>query len=126
PTVSMTAEGMFTRQLLGEDPQSGRMIESAAYITRELPRWHGDQTTYAWYYATMALYQHGGDKWNQWNEHMSRTLIERQRRDGDAAGSWDPMDRWSRIGGRIYQTAICALTLEVYYRYLPGYLKNGE
>src|SRR5690606_20991789 len=76
PTVSMTAEGMFSRQLLGEDPQSARMIESAAYITRDMPRWHGDQTTYAWYYATMALYQHGGDKWNDWNEQLSRTLVE--------------------------------------------------
>ncbi|MFG0283578.1 MAG: hypothetical protein ACF8R7_04085, partial [Phycisphaerales bacterium JB039] len=123
PTVSMTAEGMFTRQLLGEDAGSDRMIESAAFISRQPPRWESDQTTYAWYYATMALYQHGGETWERWNAQLAPELLERQRQDGHAAGSWDPRDRWSRIGGRIYQTAICALTLEVYYRYLPQYME---
>ena len=27
------------------------------------------------------------------------------------------MDRWSSEGGRVYATAMAALTLEVYYRY---------
>jgi len=44
----------------------------------------------------------------------------RQRRDGAFDGSWDPQDRWSRLGGRVYQTAVCTLSLEVYYRYRPS------
>jgi hypothetical protein len=32
-------------------------------------------------------------------------------------GSWEPVDRWSCEGGRVYATAINALTLEVFYRY---------
>jgi hypothetical protein len=55
-----------------------------------------------------------------------------QRDEGAATGSWDPLDRWSLTGGRVYQTAICTLSLEVYYRYLPMYesaprtAKNAE
>jgi hypothetical protein len=35
----------------------------------------------------------------------------------DEHGSWDPVDPWGSAGGRVYSTAINALTLEVYYRY---------
>ena len=31
---------------------------------------------------------------------------------------------WAQVGGRMYQTAICTLTLEVYYRYLPLYMRE--
>ena len=34
-----------------------------------------------------------------------------------SCGSWEPIDRWGGEGGRVYATAINALTLEVYYRY---------
>ena len=42
-----------------------------------------------------------------------------QRRPG--AGSWDVTDPHGNAGGRIYQTALSLLTLEVYYRHLPIY-----
>ena len=35
-------------------------------------------------------------------------------------GSWDPIQDGQQ-GGRAYSTAMCALCLEVYYRYLPIY-----
>ena len=53
---------------------------------------------------------------------MQRTLLAHQVKSGPAAGSWPPDDIWAQVGGRVYQTAICALTLEVYYRYLPLYV----
>jgi hypothetical protein len=56
---------------------------------------------------------------------MRRVLIETQTKEGCAAGSWDPnspkQDPWGRIGGRLMQTSLSCLTLEVYYRYLPLY-----
>ncbi|RKY14435.1 MAG: hypothetical protein DRP63_08530, partial [Planctomycetota bacterium] len=42
----------------------------------------------------------------------------RQRRGGCADGSWDPVGKWGMVGGRVYSTALNALTLEIYYRYL--------
>jgi hypothetical protein len=35
----------------------------------------------------------------------------------DAALRWDPIGEWCVVGGRVYATAINALTLEIYYRY---------
>ena len=38
--------------------------------------------------------------------------------EGCLSGSWDPFkDQWGEYGGRIYTTALGALSLQVYYRY---------
>ncbi|OHB76885.1 MAG: hypothetical protein A2Z34_10115 [Planctomycetes bacterium RBG_16_59_8] len=54
---------------------------------------------------------------------MKDALIKNQnkRTDGDKWGSWEPLDRWSPKGGRVYATAINCLTLEVYYRYASDF-----
>ena len=39
--------------------------------------------------------------------------------EADVDGSWDPVGLWASYGGRAYATAMGALCLEVYYRYLP-------
>ena len=41
----------------------------------------------------------------------------RQRMGGCEDGSWNPVGEWCLAGGRVYATAINALTLEIYYRY---------
>ena len=101
------------------------MRPSGERVRRNPPKWTEPPSTYAWYYGTLALFQHGGPEWERWNEVMTTELLANQRKDGAAAGSWDPVDRWATIGGRVYQTTICTLTLEVYYRYLPMYAVEG-
>ena len=39
-------------------------------------------------------------------------LIERQVKTGPNSGSWEPSDRWGRAGGRVYATAMAALSLQ--------------
>lgn len=117
PSAAMTAEAMFVRHLLGSPSTERRMGESAAFLLETPPRWREGAPTHSWYYATLALFQHGGESWRSWNEALVPELVANQRSDGCCAGSWDPQDRWSTLGGRHYQTAICALSLEVYYRY---------
>ncbi|MEX2219603.1 MAG: hypothetical protein WD749_12690, partial [Phycisphaerales bacterium] len=121
PTASMTAEALFCRQLLGEPRESPRTAASLEFLKAHPPKWTRRSTTYYWYYATLALFQHGGEEWDDWNEAVKKELLENQETEGGQAGSWDPLDRWTQTGGRVYQTAICTLTLEVYYRYLPMY-----
>jgi hypothetical protein len=118
---SMTAEGMFVQQLLGMDHEDARMQASADFVIQNPPRWNNDPNSYYWYYATLALFQYQGPAWMNWNKTITDELLANQRTSGAAAGSWDPVDNWSKIGGRIYQTAVCTLCLEVYYRYLPMY-----
>ena len=40
-----------------------------------------------------------------------------QREGGNEHGSWDSVDAWGEDGGRVYSTAILALTLQAHYRY---------
>ena len=50
---------------------------------------------------------------------LKSAVIEHQHVDRarDEYGSWDPLDPWSSVGGRVYSTALNCLTMEVYYRY---------
>jgi hypothetical protein len=45
--------------------------------------------------------------------------LDKQRRDDDEKGSWDPNCAWGYIGGRVYSTSLMVLCLEVYFRYVP-------
>lgn len=120
PTVTMTAEGLFVRQLLGQRREQAESIAAVRLVLENPPKWQ-TPNTYYWYYATLAMFHHQGDDWTKWNELMQAQLIPNQRDNGALAGSWDPVGEWADIGGRVYQTALCTLTLEVYYRYLPMY-----
>ncbi|CAG1008559.1 hypothetical protein PHYC_03582 [Phycisphaerales bacterium] len=117
PSAAMTAEAMFVRQLLGHTRDEPQMRDSARFILQTPPRWQDGAPTHYWYYATLALFQYQGEEWKQWNDALVRELLAHQSRDGELAGSWAPKDQWSRMGGRVYQTAVCTLSLEVYYRY---------
>ena len=122
PTPPMSAEAMFVLQLIGEDSNSWDMSETVEYLLRNKPDWQADANTYYWYYATLALFQYHGDQWDQWNETLKDQLIANQVTRGRDAGSWPPNDQWATVGGRVYQTAICTLSLEVYYRYVPLFM----
>lgn len=73
------------------------------------------------YYATLALHHSRHRDWDRWNTKLRDHLIATQATSGHEAGSWHFPDRWGDIGGRLYTTAMCAMTLEVYYRYMPLY-----
>ena len=129
--VGMVAVGMLCRQFLGWPRTDPLFDRQARLMMKELPSWKALQsmsfnTMYYWYYATLALYQHGGATWKTWNANLRDMLCEKQRRDGHANGSWDPDGRWfGKVGGRVYSTTMAILSLEVYYRYLPIYQYNG-
>ncbi len=121
---AMTAECMFVNQLINSSTTSQPMQFAADYLLENLPDWESGPNTYYWYYATMALFQHHTDAWTQWNETIKEVLLSNQQQNGRASGSWNPEGQWAKVGGRVYQTAICTLTLEVYYRYLPHFMKE--
>jgi hypothetical protein len=124
-TVTMTAEALVCRQFLGMTRDNPATNEAGDYLLSQLPS-PEKINLYYWYYGTLGMYQLQDDRWQRWNEALQNTLVGRQRIDGDLAGSWDPECVWGGYGGRVYSTALSALCLEVYYRYLPIYRVAGR
>ena len=113
------AIGNLCRQFMGwkkEDLQG-----SVEYFVKVhgLPKEGVAMDLYYTYYGTLCTFQQGGEVWKNWNDAMKKSLLPRQAKDGDDAGSWAPETAaFSKEWGRVGETAISALTLEVYYRYL--------
>ncbi|MHC4914007.1 MAG: prenyltransferase/squalene oxidase repeat-containing protein [Planctomycetota bacterium] len=132
----MTSVGMVSRQFMGVPNNDPILKGGAKFLATATPQWedrrgHGrERGFYYWYYGTLCMFQMGGEHWNAWNKDMKKTLLENQRKGGpldgslnDVDGSWDPQSWIDPYGGRVMTTAMGALTLEVYYRYLPMYTK---
>ena len=124
PKPAMVAEGMFVQQLLGAKPSDPRQAESAAYLaSSSLPTSKTQTNMYYWYYGFLSLYQHQAPEWKKWNLRVRELLVDRQETEGPDAGTWSP-GQW-KPAGRVVTTALGALSLEVYYRYLPMYKLPG-
>jgi hypothetical protein len=120
-TPTMTAEAWVCRQFLGVGGPGAASSEAAQFLLQnESDR--GPTNVYYWYYATLALYQHGGEDWDRWNSKIRDRIVQLQCKTGHQTGSWEPDGSiYGAKGGRIYCTTLAALTLEVYYRYLRLY-----
>jgi len=118
---ALTAAVLLCRYLMHEEPKDVPTMSLAAEtMLKKPPVWNeadGSIDMYYWYYASYALYQVGGRPWDTWSRKMVAAGVKTQRQDGNAKGSWDPVDAWGEDGGRVYATAIMALILEAQYRY---------
>jgi hypothetical protein len=120
---ALTAIAVMARIFMDKTKSDPRVSGGAELLLRDKPQWNGNAIDfYYWYYASLALFQFDGPhgaKWKSWNDPMASALVKNQnvRSSVCRSGSWEPVDRWSGEGGRVYATAINCLTLEVYYRY---------
>lgn len=117
---AMTATALLCRVFMGDEPDEPMLRKHADLLRRSLPEWDpegGACDMYYWYYGTYAMYQFGGQHWKAWNAALKSAALDSQRKDGSAAGSWDPAGPWGMTGGRVYSTAVMGLCLEVYFRY---------
>ena len=138
---AMTAAGLAACQLLGWRGDHPLVRRQQAALLAQPPSTsllQGRDPTqlhsyYYWYYGTVALFQLGGGSWERWNAQLRDMILPLQALDDGPDnprrhehGSWAPFGRgwgkWGRMGGRVYSTAICVLTLEIYYRHSPAYL----
>ena len=112
---SLTALGMLMRMLGGDDPRKSKLIRMGASLCGKLPpRWNtrdGSIDFIYWHFGSLAMHRVGGTAWRRWLEAIEPALVEHQRTEGDNEGSWDPVGAWGHAGGRVYATAINALTL---------------
>ena len=137
PGTSLTAVGLLCRYYIdGWGPDNGGMAEGVQGLMKRAPNSDGKPKSvpdmYFYYYATQVVHFFEGEEWKSWNEGpkqkdgtrkggMRDMLIELQnKKPGAAEGSWDPDSGFiGRQCGKIGTTALCLLTLEVYYRNLP-------
>ncbi len=138
-SMAMCAAGMLMRQFMGTPRTAPIMGKAGATLSRFVPKWDEKAGMYSatgtnfyyWYYGTLCMFQMGGKDWEAWNKALKPTLVDNQRRGGpmngsvnDVDGSWNPVGGGGvPAGGRAFSTALGALSLEVYYRYLPMYSK---
>ena len=119
PSMAMTAEALACRLFLGMPADHPCVGEAVEVLARSPPETRSPNA-YAWYYATLASFHAGGPQWEAWNRQLQAALLPLQRRESSGLdGSWDPDPVWGGHGGRVYATAMAAMTLEVYYRHLP-------
>ncbi|MHC5080831.1 MAG: hypothetical protein ACYTHN_17620, partial [Planctomycetota bacterium] len=122
PMDAMTAMAVVSRMfILGpEARRKPEVLGGGALLKQNLPKWDekgGTIDMYYWYFGTLAMFQLGRQYWKAWNGPMKFALVPTQKREGCAAGSWDPVGAWGSAGGRVYATAVNTLSLEIYYRY---------
>jgi len=118
----MTAVSVLCRIFCGQKRTHKKIQQGVKILMDNLPDYNRPKNDkvnyYYWYYGTYAMFQVGGPKWKTWNKAMKKALIKTQRAGRICQdGSWDPVGEWCVVGGRVYATAINALTLEIYYRY---------
>lgn len=137
PGTALTAVGLLCRYYIdGWGPDNGGMAEGVQGLMKRAPNPDGSAKAvpdmYFYYYATQVVHFFEGEEWKQWNEGtkqkdgtrkggMRDLLVATQiTKPGSNDGSWDPEGGFiGRQCGRVGTTALCLLTLEVYYRHLP-------
>ena len=118
PCAAMTGASVLSRITLGERRSLDAIRHGARILFEARPSWEARSVNfYHWYLGTQAMFQVGGRRWLDWNKSLQAALLPRQLRDGCHDGSWPPVGEWCIAGGRVYATALNALTLETYYRY---------
>ncbi len=118
--------GTLCLQLIGEKNSSEAKAGVKNIMQNDEPVWddeaeyHGHSNpAYNWYYETQAMFHGGTRSWRKWNDKFTKMVIANQQTDGHWAcpgqkSNRPEYDPW-------YTTTLCALSLQVYYRYLPTY-----
>jgi len=121
---STTAVGLLCRMYLGWKKDNPALEAGVKYLDKKGPS--GDDIYYN-YYATQIMHHVGGDYWKKWNAKMRDQLVNSQDKTGHQVGSWMSKGKAhaNKAGGRLYNTAMATMILEVYYRHLPIYKSNA-
>ena len=121
-----TAIGLLCRMYLGWEHDFNplqRGVQILGQLGPSIDTTSMRNNMYYNYYATQVMHHYGGYPWQRWNAVMRDYLVHSQSKQGHELGSWyfEGSDYGSSPGGRLYCTALSAMTLEVYYRHMPLY-----
>ncbi len=115
---SPTAVALLSRMYMGINRDDPDLERGCNYL---LGRGISKKDIYFDFYTTLTLHHAQHELWEDWNKQMRDHLVKTQEVIGHQAGSWHFNDKHGSgvVGGRLYTTAMAAMTLEVYYRYTP-------
>ncbi len=120
-----SAIGLLCRMYLGWKRDNEILTEGVKRIAAIGP---STDNVYYNYYAAQLLFQYTdgeGEMWETWNTKLRDQLVEAQVKEGHEKGSWYLGGGHGGAGGRLYNTAMCCMTLEVYYRHMPIYQRDA-
>ncbi len=124
-----TAINAWCRRLAGQDPAAAPLRPVLAALTALPVAWREaalppprDARAYthhlgavvnhdAFTHAALALEGAPGARAAALRRAIRRLLAEHQVREGEHAGSWEPIGVWDRVGGRLYATAMALRVL---------------
>ncbi len=117
---TLTAIAVFARITMDRNKADSRLPAGRNLILKDLPNWKGNDIDYCyWFFGTLAMMAFDGPlgpSWKEWSARAKDAIVKNQNTHstGCKSGSWETVDRWSCAGGRVYGTAINALTLTVF------------
>ena len=114
-----TAIGMLARMYTGWHREHAMFTPGHEVLDEKGPM---KTDAYFNYYATQVMFHYNDPKsWPKWNKQMRDYLVKTQSRKGHQSGSWYFKNKHGDAGGRLYNTCMSIMTLEVYYRFMPLY-----
>ena len=113
-----TAIGLLCRMYSGVRRTDPRIVAGCERLAAWGPSY---DDMYFNYHATQVLHHAETPAWTAWNERLRNHLVATQATRGHETGSWHFADPHTSAGGRLCDTALALMILEVYYRYLPLY-----
>ncbi|MCC5849190.1 MAG: terpene cyclase/mutase family protein [Verrucomicrobia bacterium] len=120
----LTAAGGLALQFTGRGNSRNSRHTLNSITQHSPPEWGNSPnpseyggTINLWYYAIQALFHNDPDgrAFREYNRGMAEALITNQHEEG----YWDCFSDRGRGQGPVYNTTLAALSLMVYYRYLP-------
>jgi len=121
---AMTGAGVLCLQMLGNG-RDNETLQGLKALQAYTPKWEegGDWALYGMYYITQAKFQESDASFKAWNLIFAPLYCKHQNEDG----SWSAMKKSNEEGqGAVYCTTLAALTLQVYYRFLPSYKGSAD
>ena len=117
-----TSIGLLCRMYLGWKKDNPALERGVQWLAERGP---AENDMYYNYYATQVMRHWGSGPWRKWDAVMKKQLIDTQAKTGHETGSWHFKHSHANQGGRLYNTAMAAMTLEVDYRVLPLYTQGS-
>lgn len=130
----LTSVGVLCLQMLGSD-RDIETLNGLMWLKNATCDWKnpwGKNPLYYWYYVTQAKFRASNDIWKEWN-HMfasqvvnNQTILENAAPNNTDAGYWKHCSESEHCKSFVYNTTLCTLMLEVYYRELLSFKLQTE